>query len=122
MLTKYVVGILNPLVGNTNSFIKDSKHFFDIIKYDKCDPNDLIVSFDIVSLFPKIPLNEAIEVVKGVTGPQTTKVAKIFLTSTFFSFQGNSLNKPLNGTSKYIKFTVELDEDNAISFLDVLLT
>jgi len=86
MLTKYVSGILSPLVGNIDSFIKDSKHFVDLIKDDKYEPKDMTVSFDVISLFTKIPLNEAIEVVKGVTDPLTAKLVEICLRSTFFSF------------------------------------
>lgn len=88
MLGKYVASILNPLVGNIDSFNKDSKHFVDLIKDDKDDPNYLIVIFYVVSLFTKIHTNEAIEVVKGVTNPHSIKFDEICLRSTFFSFQG----------------------------------
>jgi len=88
LLAKFVPGILSPFIGNTNSFIKDSKHFADLIKDGKCDPNDLMTTFDVVSLFTKIPLNEAIEMVKSVTDPQNAKLVEICFGSTFFRFQG----------------------------------
>jgi hypothetical protein len=66
-LAKYVAKILGPLVGHTESFIKDSNGFLKIIKKEKIKPKDILISFDIVSLFTKIPLDEAIQVVKEVT-------------------------------------------------------
>jgi hypothetical protein len=51
-------------------------------------PEDILISFDIVSLFTKIPLDEEIQVVKEVSDPETTKLAEVFHRSTFFSYQG----------------------------------
>jgi hypothetical protein len=142
----------------------------------------MLISFDVVSLFTKIPLNEAIQAIKEVADPQTTKLAEVCLQSTFFSFQGeffeqtsrvamgsplspivanlymekfekNSLEtyplKPsrwkryvndtnvkwphgeeelgrffehLNSISENIKFTMELEDNNSIPFLDILIT
>lgn len=44
------------------------------------------MSFDVVSLFTKIPLYEAVHVIKEVTGLETTKLAEICLRSSFFIF------------------------------------
>lgn len=64
---KYVAKILRPLVGNTDSFIKDSHDFVKLIKNEKIECDEILVSFDVVSLFTKIPLDEAIYVIKDVT-------------------------------------------------------
>lgn len=56
MLAKYVVGILNPLVGNTHFVIKDSKHFVELITDDKYEPNDIIISFALFHYSPKFLL------------------------------------------------------------------
>ena len=87
-LAKYVAKKLGPLVGHTESFIKDSTDFVRLISEEKIDPNDIMVRFDVVSLFTKITLNESIEVIQEVTDPETAKFAEICLHSTFFSFQG----------------------------------
>jgi hypothetical protein len=87
-LAKHVAKILNPLVGHTDSFIKDSNEFINIIKNEKVRPQDTLISFDVVSLFTKIPLDEAIQIVKEVTDPETTNLAEVCLRSTFFSYQG----------------------------------
>lgn len=180
-LTKYVASILAPLVGKTSSYIKDSNQFVNFIKNTTLDPEDKMVSFDVVQGFAKIPLDEAIQVIKEVANPQTAKLAEICLRSTFFSFHGEifeqtsgvamgsplspivanlfmekfetkaldsyplkpkfwvrfvddtSVNWPhgdkelknflnhLNSTSEDIKFTIEMEENNCIPFLDILL-
>jgi hypothetical protein len=48
----------------------------------------MLISFDVVSLFTKIPLNEAIQVIKEVADLQTARLVEVCLKSTFFSFQG----------------------------------
>jgi hypothetical protein len=181
-LARYVARILGPLVGKKNSYIKDSRDFVELIKEEKIESKDILISFDMVSLFTKISLNEAIQVINEVADPQTSKLAEVCLNSTFFSFQGeffeqtsgvamgsplspivanlymekfekNSLEtyplKPsrwkryvddtnvkwphgkeeldkffehLNGISENIKFTMELEENNSIPFLDILMT
>jgi hypothetical protein len=180
-LAKYVARILGPLVGRTDSYIKDSRDFVELIKEEKIESKDMLISFDVVSLFTKIPLNEAIQVINEVADPQTTKLAEVCLKSTFFSFQGEffeqtsgvAMGSPLspivanlymekfekialetyplkpsrwkryvddtnvkwphgkeeldrffehlNGISENIKFTMELEENNSIPFLDVLM-
>lgn len=181
-LAKYVAKILKPLVGNTDSFIKDSNDFVKLIKNERVDKDDILVSFDVVSLFTKIPLDEFVHVIKVVTDPETTKLADICLHSTLFSFQDHyyeqilgvamgSLLSPivanlymeyferkalysyplkptswkiffydtnlkwthgkaemerffnhLNFISSEIKFTIELEENGKIPFLDVMIS
>jgi hypothetical protein len=48
----------------------------------------MILSFDVVSLYTMIPIDEAVKVIKNLTYPKTTSLVKICLRSTFFSFQG----------------------------------
>lgn len=54
-LSKYLASILKPLV-RTDYNIKNSMEARDDIKQVKCDENDVLVSFDVKSLFTKIPL------------------------------------------------------------------
>ena len=60
----------------------------NLIKNEKIERDDILVSFDVVSLFTKIPLDEAIQVIKDVTDLGTAKLVEIFLRSTVFTFQG----------------------------------
>ena len=54
----------------------------------RVEESDILVRFDVVSLFTKIPLDEAVKVINEVTDPETAKLDEICLRSTFFSFQG----------------------------------
>ena len=51
-LSKFVI---SPLSGQGDSFIKDSKHFGDEIKDIRLSPDEILVSFDVKSLFTNIP-------------------------------------------------------------------
>lgn len=86
-LAKYLVGILRPLFGHTDDFIKNSYDFVKLIKEKKVDKDDLITSFSVLSLLNKIPLNDVLQVPYEEINPQTGKLAKNFLCSIFFNFQ-----------------------------------
>lgn len=66
-----ITGKLSPLVGHTDSFINDSYDFVKLIKDEKVDNDDLIISSDVVSLFTKIPLKDVIQVLYEVTDVET---------------------------------------------------
>ena len=53
-LVKHLAKTLKPLAGNTTSYIKDSTHFIQEIKNLILDDNDMLVMFDVVSLYMKI--------------------------------------------------------------------
>ena len=60
-LAKELARIIRPLCGQTESYVRNSAHFVDILKNISMD--DLMVSFDVVSLFTKVPIEEALEII-----------------------------------------------------------
>jgi hypothetical protein len=50
--------ILNLLVGHTESFVRNSGHFTEIVSKFK-------VTFDIVSIFTDVPISEALEIIRN---------------------------------------------------------
>lgn len=47
-----------------------------------------MVSFDVASLFTKVPVLEALNLISKLVDPETLKLIELCLTTTFFTFQG----------------------------------
>ncbi|XP_073821583.1 uncharacterized protein [Musca autumnalis] len=56
-LCKYVVDILKNLTVDSIYNVKDAKDFKTKIENIKINPDEVLISFDVVSLFPSIPVN-----------------------------------------------------------------
>ena len=65
LLSKYLLKIINPLAGNTDSFIKNSQHFIEKIRQTNINNNTLMVSFDVVSLFTNVPVDKTLTILKS---------------------------------------------------------
>ena len=61
-LAKYLAEILKPL-GQSQYTIKSSKSFIKTLKKQKIPPGFQMVSFDVVSLFTNVPLEEEIHII-----------------------------------------------------------
>ncbi|XP_071440799.1 uncharacterized protein [Hetaerina americana] len=66
-LSKYLASSLQPHVGNTPSFVKNSAHFIEILKGVTISKNDIMVSFDVSSLFTNVPIQDSVDTVKELT-------------------------------------------------------
>ena len=194
-LAKFLTRIISPLTGKTSTFVKDSGDFVEKARSIRLEEGSILVSFDVTSLFTKVPIAEALEVIGRRLEEQeaeerntTLSVASIkrllhlCLTSTYFMWNsrfyqqkegaamGNPLSpvvaniymehfealaiesarlKPatwlryvddtfvvwnegmdklhdflehLNTIRPSIQFTMELEEDGKLPFLDVLVT
>lgn len=53
-LSKYLLKIIKPLSGYSESYIKNSKHFLGKLSTFNLNINHLMVSFDVVSLFANV--------------------------------------------------------------------
>ncbi|GJQ78135.1 hypothetical protein Trydic_g2472 [Trypoxylus dichotomus] len=63
-LIKYVAKQLAQYTGNTKSFVKDSENFIKILQQHEITNEDLLVSFDVESLFTNLPVEETLEIIK----------------------------------------------------------
>jgi hypothetical protein len=61
---KFLQKILAPLIGSTNSFVKNSEHFVHLIKGINLHDQDILISFNIVSLFINVLVEEVLQVTK----------------------------------------------------------
>ena len=100
-LAKHLADILTPWSGKGTSYIKNSQHFVERAKEIEIQPGDLLVSFDVVSLFTNVPIDEACEIIGDIlkdddtlpgrtqmTSEEIVELTKLCLTSTYFKFQG----------------------------------
>ena len=110
-LTKELNRILSPLVGKTDSYVKNSSHFVSSISHLNLEKNDLLVSFDVKSLFTRVPINDALTIIKDrlildedlgnrttMTPLQICHLVELCLRSTFFRF-GDKLYEQTDGTA-----------------------
>ena len=86
-LSKYLATLLRPLVGKTNSFVKDSTSWVQEICDQSLDTGDILISFDVVSLYTKILIDEVIATIRDLTNVDIAKLVEVCLKSTFFTFQ-----------------------------------
>ncbi|XP_043257984.1 uncharacterized protein LOC122400526 [Colletes gigas] len=89
-LAKYLCRVLQPLTGNTSSHIKNSTDFVKKINNIRVLPQDILVSFDVESLFTSIPIPETLDIIRNTNLIPSNLIPLIehCLTSTYFTYQG----------------------------------
>ena len=191
-LSKHLSMILAPLIGNSDSHVQNSTKFSSFVASQILSPDDVLVSFDVVSLFTNVPVNLAIDVAHrrlqaddslpsrtNLSVTELTQLLEFCLNATYLSFRGQvfqqtygtdmgspvsvsvanivmedveeralssygvqlpfwkryvddictvvpkqrvqHLLQHLNGIEETIQFTVELESNDCLPFLDVLL-
>jgi hypothetical protein len=60
-LTRYLLPILNPLVGKTQTYVKNSEHLIQKVTDFVVPPGAVLGSFDVVNLFTTTPVPETLD-------------------------------------------------------------
>ena len=60
-LSAFLGNILSPLTGNSDFTVTNSAHFASIISSEKIQDNEIMVSFDVESLFTNVPIEGAVQ-------------------------------------------------------------
>ena len=100
-LAKRLARIIQPTVGKTSSYVKNSSHLVSILKDVKTETTDILVSFDVKSLFTSVPVGEACMAVEKrleedgdlenrseMSPKEIAALAKTCLETTYFSQNG----------------------------------
>jgi hypothetical protein len=87
-LSKYLVGLLSPLMGRSSHHVKKSIEFVQTLGSLQVRPDDVMVSFDVVSLFIRVPSVESLNLVSKHFSEDTLALFRHVLTTTYFFFGG----------------------------------
>ena len=105
-IAKHLSKLLQPFIGQTETFIKDSTHFIEKLKDIKLTPEDRLISFDVVSLFTKVPVEETLQYIKEIFPEDIATLFRHCLTTTYFKWNaeiyeqtdGVAMGSPLSPT------------------------
>ena len=62
--SKYLAGVLAPLVGNNGFALRNNLHFIEKAREMKIQPGMVMVSFDVKALYTSLPIERTINVVR----------------------------------------------------------
>jgi len=60
-LSKHLAGLLGQLTGKSTHHVKNSSQYVQTLSSIRIQPGDLMVSFDIVSLFTNVPILDSLQ-------------------------------------------------------------
>ena len=99
--SKSLSDLLTPLAGKTEHHLKNSKHLAEVVKDIKLEEDEVLVSHDVVALFPSIPIPEAMKIIRKRLEEDTTlakrtnlsandiiELLEFTMSTTHFSFKG----------------------------------
>ncbi|XP_071792712.1 uncharacterized protein [Asterias amurensis] len=132
---KYLAKVLRPLVGLTEHHVSNSTQFVDITRNLTLQPTDILVSFDVESLFTNVPTDEACFLAKerlshdpslpdraGLSPDQIHDLLYTCVSSSCFQFQGKyyeqtagtSIGFPISPVLAYI-FMEEFESSSLLT-------
>ena len=87
-LSKHLAALLGQLTGNSTHHVKNSTQFVQILNPIIIQQGDLMVSFDIISLFTNVSVLDSLQILSQHFDKDILSLFKHTLTSTYFCFKG----------------------------------
>ncbi|XP_061404410.1 uncharacterized protein LOC133340310 isoform X1 [Lethenteron reissneri] len=91
-LARFLSETLLPFTGKSTSAVLNSAHLVSLIKDISLSPDDLLVSFDVVSLFTNVPVLDTIAIIEDLVqqglNPDVPTLVRLCLTNTYFTWNG----------------------------------
>ncbi|KAL9964392.1 hypothetical protein ACROYT_G028027 [Oculina patagonica] len=101
-LSAYLANILSPLTGKSDFAVTNSAHFVSTISSETILDNEIMVSFDVESLFTNVPIDGAVQAAlrklendpsladrTTLTPAQIADLLNFVLRSTYFQYNGS---------------------------------
>ena len=101
-LSKHITSLISPLAGHTSSHVKNSRHFTEVMGSVHVESDEILVSFDVSSLFTNVSVGEAVSIIcerlmedetlgdrTSLSPEQIADLQEMCLRSIYFSFGGN---------------------------------
>ena len=87
-IAKYLASLLQPHIGKSDTHVKDSTHFLQKIGDLHLEPEDQLISLDVVSLFTRVPIEDSIKYISELFEEDITKLFQACLTTNYFLWDG----------------------------------
>ena len=101
-LSAHLANILSPLTGISDYTVTNSSHFVSTISHERIQENEVMVSFDVESLFTNVPIEDAVKAAlcklendpgladrTNLTPTQIADLLNFVLRSTYFQYNGS---------------------------------
>ena len=95
-LSAFLANVLSPLAGDSNFTVKNSTDFASTIASEEIQDHEIMVSFDVESLFTNVPIEDAVQAARqkmendaGLTPVQIADLLDFVLRSTYFQYNGS---------------------------------
>ena len=85
--------------------MKNSFHFTKIVESLQVNPEDLMVSFDVVSLFTKVPVADSLSLLSQHLEDSNLALFRHVLTSTYYCYDGQVYEQTERGSHGLTSFS-----------------
>jgi len=87
-LSKHLAEILGPLTGRSTQHVKNSSQFVQTLDSIILQPEEILVSFDVISLFTNVPIVQSLDLLSKHFNKDILVLFKHTFTSTYFCSNG----------------------------------